>query len=1222
MNPADCQPKLQKEYSRETWQALLPQLLPGVEMFSRAQDFPLTSEHERGIATARRQFGAATLADGKRIAFYEIEVAPNIQLQSNRVGLRSLIVKCIDEVSAHAVLAFFIQPGKSFYRLTYAAKESRLGKDLKITTVQTAPRRFTYILGEGESCRTAAERFGKLPSNTKIADLTDAFSVDKLNKEFFADFSMAFDMVVKDILARNKGWEQSAAERETQTLLNRLLFLYFIQRKGWLDRRRKYLISTFNRFHQDDPEGTSFNDKFLKPFFVKLSAEDAFFPNLELGDLPFLNGGLFDDELGSLTERGRMKVGNQAFRHVFDRLLEAYNFTVREDTPLDQEVAIDPEMIGKIFESLVLQLEQSDTDGKTSRHDTGSYYTPRPIVHYLCREGLRAWLEQFPPSEIKSSDWPKRLEKLFTLDASDGIDDDERSQLNELLTPEEANTLLKRLDDFRACDPAVGSGAFLVGLLHELVNLRRLCQTRSRGKDPAADIEWIYETKKLVIEKVLYGVDIQRRAVEICKLRLWISLMVDYPLEVDPDDCAVSDFRRALKKITPLPNLDFKIRRADSLVEYIRGHAVNFPQAATDSRDFALSLNKLGTAKHRFYEARRKKDKRDAQFDIMDATAELAQYEFNAAKLKYGLLPSDDDSDRVAELARAEAEMGKLQMQISVARRKGEREKDDYIERLNRIFNDEAKPTFVWQIDFAEIFHRNSQGGQPRTSLLADEARKERPATIREGFDLIVGNPPFGATLSEDDKERLKTRFNHIAQRIRNSFLYFIGVGYEIVKDSGVVCLILPNEFLFQIYMTKIRGFLLDNAQYLFAVNLGEEVFEAVVPTCLVGFRKAKLHAYPIPTDDLRECKFDELSVRLRTTLFPVSSSDIVRATPNNIFTFNLKATGLVNKLSANFSTFGDYCEDVANGICTSCDDVYIVAAEFAKQSKFEKQYLKQCIRGGQINRYFTPPKTDEFVLYITDEFDLQKGPKIYGYLEQNKSLLIRKCVEKKSGSRDWHLLFRARYEGLFKNPKIMIRQTGDKITAAPDTEVEYYCINSVNVAQLKVAALPKLNFFVGLLNSAPLNFFYREISQEGGRVLAEVKPQRIRALPIPNATQEQSDLVSLLVTYVIHLTSEKPAKSADTFPERDEFMRTYYLQIIDALVYELFFPDELHAAKKYFFKHLAEEKLPALDEIKSDKIAKLRSIFERLFDKEHVIRKNGFFLDTLESVRIIEGKA
>jgi Eco57I restriction-modification methylase/restriction endonuclease TaqI-like protein len=1222
MKPADCQPQLQKKYLRETWHALLPQLLPGVEMFSQAHDFPLTSEHERGIATARRQFGAATLADGKRIAFYEIEVSPDVQLLSNRVGLRSLIVKCIDEVSAHAVLAFFVQPGKSFYRLTYAAKESRLGEDLKIQTEQTSPRRFTYILGEGESCRTAAERFGKLPSNTKISDLTEAFSVDKLNKEFFADFRNAFDLVAKDILARNKGWEQSDAERETQTLLNRLLFLYFIQRKGWLDRRRNYLISAFNPFHRDDPNGTSFNDKFLKSFFVKLSAEDAYFPNMELGDLPFLNGGLFDDEIGSLTERGRMKVGNQAFRHVFDRLLEAYNFTVREDTPLDQEVAIDPEMIGKIFESLVLQLEQSDSGGKTSRHDTGSYYTPRPIVHYLCREGLRAWMEQFPPSNAKSGDWPTRLEKLFVLDASDGIDDTERDQLNELITPDEASTLLERLDDFRACDPAVGSGAFLVGLLHELVNLRRLCETRARGKDPAADIEWIYETKKRVIEKVLYGVDIQRRAVEICKLRLWISLMVDYPLEVDPDNCALPEFRKALKKITPLPNLDFKIRRADSLIEYIRGHAVNFPEAASDSRDFALSLNKLATAKHRFYEARRKKDKRDAQLDIIDATAELAQYEFNAAKLKFGLLPSDTDADRVAELARAEAEMGKLQMQIAVARKKGERDKDEEIERLNRVFNDEAKPTFVWQLDFAEIFHRNSQGNQARTSLLADEARKEKLTTIREGFDLIVGNPPFGATLKEDDKERLKTRFDHIAQRIRNSFLYFIGVGYEIVKDSGVVCLILPNEFLFQIYMTKIRAFLLDNAQYLFAVNLGEEVFEAIVPTCLIGFRKTTLPAYPIPADDLRECKFEELSARLRTNLFPVSSSEIVRATPNNIFTFNLKATALVNKLSANFTPFGEFCEDVANGICTSCDEVYIVTSEFAKQEKFEKQYLKPCIRGGQINRFLTPPKTDELVLYITDDFDPKKGEKIYEYLTENKSLLIRKCVEKKSGSRDWHILFRSRYEGLFNIPKIMIRQTGDKITATPDTEVGYYCINSVNVAQLKKSAIPRLNFFVGLLNSTLLNFFYREISQEGGRVLAEVKPQRIRALPIPSATQEQSDLVSLLVSYVIHLTSDKPTKTSDTTPERDELMRTYYLQIIDALVYELFFPDELHNAKKYFFKHLAEENLPSLDEIKGDKTAKLRSVFERFFDKEHVIRKNGFFLDTLESVRIIEGKA
>jgi adenine-specific DNA-methyltransferase len=673
---------------------------------------------------------------------------------------------------------------------------------------------------------------GKKIAPLILADLTEAFSVDKLNKEFFADFRKAFDLVVKDILDRNKSWERADAERETQTLLSRLLFLYFIQRKGWLNRQRDYLISAFNRHHAEDREGISFHDKFLKPFFVKLSAEDAYFPNLDLGDLPFLNGGLFDDEIGSLTQREGMKIGNPAFRHVFDLLLEAYNFTVREDTPLDQEVAIDPEMLGKIFESLVLQLEQSDTGGKTSRHDTGSYYTPRPIVHYLCREGLRAWLEQFPPvaADVRRrtqglaenpppnvggyAEWPLRLEKLFALDAADGIDDTERAQLNELLTPDEGRALLDRLDDFRACDPAVGSGAFLVGLLHELVNLHRLCETRSRGKDPATDIEWLYETKKRVIENILYGVDLQQRAVEICKLRLWISLMVDYPLEVDPDNCALPDFRRALKKITPLPNLDFKIRRANSLIEQIRGHAVKFPQTAADSRDFNLSLNKLATAKHRFYEARKKKDKRLTQLDILEATAELAKYEFSAAKLKYGLLPSDKDAERAAELDRAEAEMGKLQMQIAAARKKGERDKDGDIERLSRVFNDEAKPTFVWQLDFAEIFHRSADS-HVRENLLPDEERADKAVRAPSGFDLVLANPPYidseTMTNEQPGAREACVRVFRSAKGNWDLFVVFIERALTTLANHGVISYIVPNKLIGAPYAETIREILAEN---------------------------------------------------------------------------------------------------------------------------------------------------------------------------------------------------------------------------------------------------------------------------------------------------------------------------------------------------------------------------------------------------------------------------
>jgi hypothetical protein len=313
-------------------------------------------------------------------------------------------------------------------------------------------------------------------------------------------------------------------------------------------------------------------------------------------------------------------------------LLEAYNFTVREDSPLSVEVAIDPEMLGKVFESLVLELEQSDTGGKTSRHDTGSFYTPRPIVHYLCREGLRGWLEQFPPALSNASDWPQHLEKLLALDASDGIDPGERTSLDACLTPEEARAILDRLDEFRACDLAVGSGAFPVGLLHELLNLRRLCETRSRGKDPVeADTDWLYETKARIIERCLYGVDIQERAIEICKLRLWLSLMVDHPLEADVDGCSAKAFRDALRKITPLPNLDFKIRRANSLVDYIHGEPVELGQLSQET-GAAMPLSKLTGAKREFFKARTAAAKRKLRFDIYGSLTELAKIELTRAR--------------------------------------------------------------------------------------------------------------------------------------------------------------------------------------------------------------------------------------------------------------------------------------------------------------------------------------------------------------------------------------------------------------------------------------------------------------------------------------------------------------------------------------------------------------------------------------------------------------
>jgi hypothetical protein len=201
-------------------------------------------------------------------------------------------------------------------------------------------------VARGDRLRTASERMAMLDleaigthaSPLAIQDRHDeAFDVEAVTKKFFDDFCDIFSLVAKDI-GKNNDWNEDIVEKETQTLLNRLLFLYFIQRKGWLNRERDYLYKRFREHFKAEPDGTTYYSRFLHPLFIRLSTEMEEAGSV-LGDVPFLNGGLFDDEYGGqqrqdkLLRRTRMRVSNHALKCVFDDVLEKYNFTVREDTP-------------------------------------------------------------------------------------------------------------------------------------------------------------------------------------------------------------------------------------------------------------------------------------------------------------------------------------------------------------------------------------------------------------------------------------------------------------------------------------------------------------------------------------------------------------------------------------------------------------------------------------------------------------------------------------------------------------------------------------------------------------------------------------------------------------------------------------------------------------------------------------------------------------------------
>lgn len=367
-----------------------------------------------------------------------------------------------------------------------------------------------------------------------------AFDVEAVTDQFFADYQRVFAQVENAI----EGIPESETETRrlyTQRLFNRLMFLRFIEKKGWLTYNgdRNYLRALFNAVNAtpliggagglEDVDDTPLirgawglehsenflNDRLYWAFFHGLGnagdlPEESAVAIERRGEVPFLNGGLF--EMKEYDTRNAVHIPNDKFAEILE-LFERYNFTVTESTPLDIEVAVDPEMLGKVFEELV-----------TSREETGSYYTPRPVSSFMCRESLKICLQN------KTDETEECLQAF--------IEDGDATAIR---NPEK---VLQILQNLRVCDPACGSGAYLLGMMSELLRLREAL-FQSNQIDSAT----VYQRKLDIIQQNLYGVDKDDFATNIAMLRLWLSLAVDY--EDDTPE--------------PLPNLDYKVATGDSL---------------------------------------------------------------------------------------------------------------------------------------------------------------------------------------------------------------------------------------------------------------------------------------------------------------------------------------------------------------------------------------------------------------------------------------------------------------------------------------------------------------------------------------------------------------------------------------------------------------------------------------------------------------------------------
>jgi hypothetical protein len=696
-------------------------------------------------------------------------------------------------------------------------------------------RRIT--IGPGERLRTASQRVQlldlqgigpelfALPPMTIQDRCDEAFDVEAVTKEFFQKFAELYHRVADDV-AEVCGLEVEAGTL-AQLMLDRMIFLYFIQKKGWLNEQPDYLYEKFLECWRKDPAGSTFYSSVLYPLFLCLSDATQSFERL--GSVPFLNGGLFEESTqqaqGERIAQTRLQIKNRTFKAVFDELLEHFNFTVTEDTPLDVEVAIDPEMLGKIFESLILQLEKDP--GKDLRSLTGSYYTPRVIVHFMCQESLKEYLVDHVERTAQDGREAvsEKVHRLLELPPADQLDEEQVDDLNHLFSVSQAKVLRQAILDCRVCDPAVGSGAFPVGMLHEMTATVARLDVRLHGKAFVYRRNYDYDLKKEVVECCLYGVDIQEQAVRLCELRLWLSLVVDYQFD------RAKPFASAIREVPSLPNLSYRIMRGDSLLERIFGHVVELDQMAKDPSSKQL-IESVQADKEAYFRESRTLEKRRLEAKILVKQLDLAQRLLDAkakALEEQAYQPSifgDEEmaaSDKVAKLALhgARAEIQKLRQNLKSAQQRADqltRQKHPIargdLDTLRRqYFRTGDIPSFIWRVDFAEVF------------------------SSRNGFDIIVGNPPylFGENIAAND-EHYRQHYQ-TAKGQYDTYWLFIERDCRLMQEGGIHCFIHSDAFLARDETTKLREWLFARWQDVTLSHVGT-VFPGVgVSAVVIKFR-------------------------------------------------------------------------------------------------------------------------------------------------------------------------------------------------------------------------------------------------------------------------------------------------------------------------------------------------------------------------------------------------
>ncbi len=1068
---------------------------------------------------------------------------------------------------------------------------------------------------------------------TNFDQLHDAWQktldTSELNKRFFKEVANWYFWAVQNVTFPEGAGGNVEIRNATSVirLITRLIFVWFLKEKGLVPddlfnyQRVQQLIKS-----NEPTESTYYKAILQNLFFATLNQEmntpskpdnrkfrnkakqaggrdqnymvhnvyryeDYFHDSpaiLRLFDnIPFLNGGLFEcldkpdqDQpkkivrIDGFSERqdNRLNIPNCLFFSESDQQIDlndvygtknkrytvrglinifhSYKFTVTENTPIEEEIALDPELLGKVFENLLAAYNPETNT--TARKQTGSFYTPREIVDYMVDEALIACLEGKLTSLSGEKEVNQRLRHLFAY-----------NNQSHQFTDTEVSGLIEAIDNLKILDPACGSGAFPMGILHKLVYiLSKLDPQNGRWKEKQIskaseipdgtirekvieDIEQAFEHNELdygrklyLIENCIYGVDIQPVAIQISKLRFFISLIVNQNIDNSQEN----------RGVRPLPNLETKFVAANALIG-IKGAA---------------------------------------DFTLRDPRIEQKEKELAEVRRSYFMARTPKTKAKYRELD------DRVRHQISEILKSG------------GFPGESAEKLAIWkpyeQNTFADFFDAEWMFG------------------LGDGFDICIGNPPYVRQEQiKEFKPIFKSQYDCYTG-VADLYVYFYEQGLKLLKNQGILCYISSNKYFRSGYGEKLRKFLANESTIQQLIDFGDApIFTAIAyPSIIIASKEQpKNHQTRVLNWELGQ-PVDQFAFVFENQSFLMAQKEL---TADGWRLESSTVLNLLGKLRTTGTPLGEYVNGkFYYGIKTGFNEAFVVDREtrdrLIAEHPSSAEVLKPFLRGRDVKRWSVEYQ-NLWLIFTRRGIDIKKYPAIENYLSQYQEKLTP-GTGRKAGTYKWYeIQDNVAYWQEFEQPKIVYQEIATYQAFAWDSQKLY--TNNKNFF------IPNSTYYLlSILNSQITWFFLdRIVGKMAGGTYA-LQSIYISQIPIPNAQPQEKSAIEILVNYIIYLTAE--LKDIPSHGEKmvetaeDKLMLSYFEQVVDALVMELYLPEELHSHDKYFMSHVLSENLPAFDTIKGDKMPALRQIFKRIFDSEHPIRVNIYFLNSLEVVRIIRG--